>query len=188
MNAPVIHNFKTQNAYSQQPDDEAFWSSIYSKQFPGFVGFILNNRNNAAQHMGIDRVIFLDNGQTFRIDEKKRPLTRGDILLEYISNDRTGTPGWIEKDLPIDFIAYAFMDTRTAYLLPWHFLRRAWRENKSKWLKEADDRTNGFSKVPGKNPTYTTWSVAVPVNALYFAINRASIACDVDAAAGEVKQ
>jgi hypothetical protein len=53
--------------------------------------------NTSSQRQGIDRVIHLANGQTIYIDEKKRASVYPDILLEYISVDKTGALGMIDS-------------------------------------------------------------------------------------------
>jgi len=117
--------------------------------------------------MGIDRLILLSSGQVLRIDEKKRATDYDDILLEYLSNDVTGAPGWIEKNLYIDYLAYAFSVKRICYLLPWLMLRKAWIENGEIWRQR-------YRPIIAHNETYSTHSIAVPINVLYRAVDRAT--------------
>jgi hypothetical protein len=168
----VVHDFQQQNAYSQKPADEAFWESAYRAYFPDFLSMTPCIPDVNAQRTGVDRVIVLTNGREIRIDEKKRAKTHGangtpDILLEFLSNDQTGAPGWIEKPLAVDFIAYAFMDTRCVYMLPWDGLRRVWRGNGGGWKKKY-----GVKKA--ENNGYATHSTPVPVPELFRAISAAS--------------
>jgi len=120
--------------------------------------------------MGIDRIIMLANGQSISIDEKKRGKVYGDILLEYISVDTTGAPGWIEKDLVIDYLAYAFIPSKRCYLFPWLLLRRAWRQFGEGWKEK-------YCKIIAQNNGYQTISVAVPIEILQAAV---ASACVID--------
>lgn len=122
----------------------------------------------ACQRDGVDRVIVLANGKVLKIDEKKREREYSDILLEYISSDARGTPGWIEKDLPIDYLSYAFMPIQTAYLFPWDMLRRAWLYYKPKWIVE-------HKRIEAQNNGYRTISVAVPIQTVKAAVALAMV-------------
>lgn len=164
----VVHNFNERLRYSQQASAESFWNRVYTKAFPDMVNHMPCNGNTLSQRLGIDRVIHLSSGRTLYIDEKKREKVYSDILLEYISNDSSGTPGWMDKDLQIDYLAYAFMPTKRVYLFDWLMLRRAWLQYKDTWL-------NKYERIPAKNEGYTTWSVAVPIPVLHKAVRTATI-------------
>jgi len=164
----MIHNFAEMLVYSEEASDEPFWREVYKKAFPNMVNEMLGSGNTESQRMGIDRVVLLANGKMLKIDEKKRQRCYPDILLEYVSVDTTGAPGWIEKDLPIDYIAYAFMPTKRVYLLPWDMLKRAWDHYKKDWLAK-------YKIPPAQNNGYKTLSVAVPIDILLNAVKSASI-------------
>lgn len=170
-----MHDFRERLEYSDRMSDEPFWDAVYRKAFPNLVNHMQCKGDFDSQRLGVDRLLFLGNNHVLRVDEKKRSEVWPDILLEYLSVDTAGKPGWIELDKAIDYIAYAFMPSRKVYLLPWPLLRRAWLENGERWKQKARDREDGFCIIPAKNPGYTTHSVAVPINTLYCAINRASI-------------
>jgi hypothetical protein len=162
-------------AYSLEASDEPFWEAAYRKAFPSFRSMGMPETDSEEQRRGIDRRVFLQNDTMLLIDEKKRPKTWGDILLEYISVDKPFKPGWIEKDNAIDFIAYAFMDTQKVYFFQWQFLRRAWLQRKEIWLACGQEGRNGFRIVPAKNRTYTTYSLAIPIPNLYAAVTAAML-------------
>lgn len=164
----MIHDFRDSLAFSEVASDEAFWEDVYRKAFPNFVNHMLASADTASQRLGIDRVIVLGNGKILTIDEKKRKEVYQDILLEYISVDTTGAPGWIEKDLTIDFLAYAFMPTKRVYLFSWPILRRAWTRYKAEWIKT-------YRNIIAQNNGYKTLSVAVPIDVLIKAVSTASI-------------
>jgi hypothetical protein len=162
-------------AYSHKASDESFWEAVYREAFPDFVGFLPNLDRNEAQFRGVDRVILRGNDQVLRVDEKKRGRDYGDVLLEYLSVDTAGKAGWIEKDLAIDYLAYAFMPSRKVYLFPWLLLRRAWREHGGEWKRLGDQEREGFKTCKAQNDGYQTHSVAVPLDKLFRAISRASV-------------
>lgn len=164
----VVHNFHERLRYSQTTSDEPFWEAVYRKAFPSLVCQVICKGNNEAQHKGIDRVLMLANGRIVKIDEKKRERDYSDILLETVSNDRTGAVGWIEKDLDIDYLAYAFMPSKRCYMLDWQMLRRAWQANKAAWIEQ-------FKKIEAKNAGYSTWSLAVPIKTVLVAMATASM-------------
>ena len=125
------HSFRESLERGESARNEPFWLAVYQKAFPGLVSTVRNDcRNqsagNAAQYAGIDRWLCMSSGKVIAVDEKVRDKDYGDILLEYLSNDRTNAPGWIEKDLAIDWLAYAVMPSKRCYLFPWLLLRRSW--------------------------------------------------------------
>jgi len=164
----MIHNFKERLAFSEVSGDELFWENVYKKAFPNLVSMMACPGDTVSQRLGIDRVLLLASGKIIKIDEKKRAADYPDILLEYLSVDTTGAPGWIEKDLPIDYLAYAFMPSQRVYLFPWDMLRRAWKFYKIEWI-------NKYKIPPAKNKGYNTHSVAVPLKELHNAVKTAMI-------------
>lgn len=164
----IEHDFRTSLRYSEAASDEPFWDEIYRKAFPNLVNHMLASGDTQSQRQGTDRVIILANNVVLKIDEKKRTEVYNDILLEYISVDTTGAPGWIEKDLAIDYLAYAFMPTKRVYLYPWIMLRRAWIHYKFEWLKD-------YKPVKAVNRGYNTFSLPVPIEVLKNAVSLASV-------------
>lgn len=165
-----IHRFDQSLQISEAGGLEPFWDQVYRKHFPTLVACVPLRGDTAAQRQGKDRAIHLANGSVLYIDEKIRPNRRDDrdILLEYLSNDRTGAPGWIEQDKAIDYLAYAFVARKRVYIFPWLQLRRAWCHYKSIW--QAD-----YAPIPARNPTYTTYSTPVPTDILRKAVSTAAI-------------
>lgn len=154
-----IHNFKERLDYSEKAGHELFWNAVYQKAFPDMEFHKLCTSNCNGQRLGVDRVVYLKSGKTLYIDEKKREKTWDDILIEYISVDTEQTPGWIEKPLLIDYLAYAFMPTQKCYLFPWQLLQRSWKHFKSCWLGK-------YPTITARNDNYNTLSVAVPIDVL----------------------
>lgn len=169
----VVADFRTDLAYSEDPDDERFWEAIYRQAFQAFLRCMAAPGDTVSQRKGIDRIVMLTNGIVLKMDEKKLRHDYPHMFLEYISNDRTGAPGWIEKELEIDYITYAFMPTRRAHLVPWIPLQRAWQMNKAGWIAMAQEERDGFRMVITENRGYRTHGVAVPWRHIFPAIARA---------------
>lgn len=162
-----IHDFRTELSFSDAASDEPFWDAVYRKAFPDMIGHVHCTQDGLGQRAGIDRAIYLNSGRTIYIDEKKRRADYDDILLEYVSNNVTNSPGWIEKQMQIDYLAYAFMPRQKVFLFPWDMLRRAWVNYKDAWMGK-------YKKIEADNYTYKTLSLAVPTPVLQ---NAVSLAC-----------
>ncbi len=164
-----VHNFSERLAFSEKAGHEDFWASIYKKAFPNMVFHKLCTGWCQGQYLGIDRVIQLTSGKTIYVDEKKREQNYSDIFLEFISNDKTNSPGWMEKDLQIDYLAYAFLPSRRVYLIDWLMLKRAWKHFKDIWKQKYSPH------IQAQNTGYRSIGVAVPIPELIKAVTRAGI-------------
>lgn len=163
----IVHDFEEELEWSARASCEPFWDAVYRKAFPNLVSHMPCPGDTVSQRQGIDRVVLLASGRLLRIDEKKRRKDYDDFLLEFVSVDTTGAPGWIEKDLPIDYLAYAFMPSRRCFLLPWDLLRRAWQRYGNDWKGRYCHRY-------AQNNGYRTVSVAVPILTVRKAVATAS--------------
>ena len=160
------NDFHADLKFSNEASTMDFWDQIYKKAFVDMDHTEICTDKH-WQHQGVDKVVYLTNGHTYHIDEKTRRRVWPDIALEYISNDTTGTSGWMEKDLNLDYLAYAFMPIQTVYLFPWPILRRTWKHYKDQWFELARSKEkNGYSIIKAPNDGYTTWSVGVPIKTL----------------------
>lgn len=161
-----MHDFKEDLAYSNSASDAGFWDAVYRKAFPNIVNHMVCDGDHDSQRQGIDRLILLSNGQVLKIDEKKRRSEWADICIEYAHTN--GKPGWIEKDLAIDYLAYAFMASKRCYLFPWAMLKRAWGHYGKSWKSK-------YQTVRSENRGYTTLSIAVPIEVLRRAVSQACV-------------
>lgn len=160
MSNPTPYDFEECLAASHAAEDLPFWGEAYRKAFPTMRR--MENLRSDGQHQraGIDRVIILDSAKVIYVDEKYRRRSKltgkvyDDIALEYISNDRRGTPGWVCKPLLADYIAYAIGPLGKCYLLPVPQLQAVWQEYGNTWL--ATKR-----KFPTQNSGYKTLNVCV---------------------------
>lgn len=164
----VVHSFQASLARSHEHADAPWWDGVYRTAFPSMAACVCIRDDGWAQRGGVDRVITLKSGRTILVDEKVREKTWPDILLERWSDDRKKTPGWVQKQLLCEFIAYAFIPSETCYLLPTLTLQRAWRIHGRDWIAE-------YGEVRSPNPGYFTASVPVPIDVLMGALNEATV-------------
>ncbi|MBV9842415.1 MAG: hypothetical protein JOY99_12950 [Sphingomonadaceae bacterium] len=94
-------------------------------------------------------------GRVYTVDEKVRTEDWPDVLLEQWSDEARRSPGWVQKPLAADFIAYAYAPSRVCYLLPVVPLQRAWRQHGREWIKR-------YGQVRAQNIGYVSVSVPVP--------------------------
>jgi len=162
----AVHDFADSLAASHRASDLPIWEEIYRKSFPDFLAMVDHRQDGEHQRAGIDRSVILENSKQILIDEKIRWKPYPDIAVEYLSNDRTGAPGWACKPLRADYIAYAIAPLGMCYLLPVIQLQQAWRRKGEIW------KASCFI-VRAPNRGYTTLSAAVPVHELFSEIGRA---------------
>lgn len=162
------HHFRTSLAISDSYRGAGWWIPVYQRAFPRLESAVAVKDDGWAQRGGIDRLVTLSCGRTFSIDEKVRLHEWPDILLEQWSDEARRIPGWVQKPLACDFIAYAFAPTGVCYLLPVPALQRAWRMFGRDWIKH-------YGKRRAYNPGYVSVSVPVPKTELIWAIAQAMI-------------
>lgn len=165
----MIHDFQTSLAASHAASDNPIWLHVYRQFFPDMLASVDHRDDGEHQRAGIDRSITLANSKQILIDEKVRYKDYGDILLEYISVDRTNAPGWVCKPIRCDYIAYAILPRGKAYLLPVLPLQRAWRAKGNLWLETYGTR-------PASNKGYKTLNCPIPFKVLFDALTTAQIA------------
>jgi hypothetical protein len=157
-----VHRFADSHAVSAQYGAD-WWIPIYRQLFPTLMSAVAIEHDGWAQRAGIDRLLTLACGRTFTVDEKIRTEDWPDVLLERWSDERRKSPGWVQKPLACDFIAYAHAPAATCVLLPVPALQRAWRQHGRQWIGLYGQRR-------AKNAGYTSVSVPVPRGVLMQAI------------------
>jgi len=165
---PKIHRFADSLAVSNAHTDSGWWLDLYRRAFPRLASAVPVRSDGWAQRGGVDRVLTLECGRTYTVDEKVRTQEWPDILLEQWSDEARRVPGWVQKPLACDFIAYAYAPTGVCYLLPVPPLQRAWRHNGRRWIERYGVRR-------AHNPGYVTANVPVPRPVLMQAIVDAMI-------------
>lgn len=171
----TVHNFADSLALSNQHADAPWWESVYRRAFPGFSQMMSVRNDGWAQRGGIDRIVLTEGGRQYAIDEKVRTQDRDDFCLEAWSDFERRVPGWMNKDLACDFIAYAFVPSRRCYLLPFATLRLAWKRNGAGWMDSARRDAAGFRVIRADNGRYTTLSVAVPIDVVMASLQAAML-------------
>lgn len=149
-------------ALSERFGDE-WWLPIYRRAFPSLRSAVAVRSDGWAQRGGIDRLLTLACGRTYTVDEKIRTQDWPDVLLERWSDEAARSPGWVQKPLAADFIAYAHAPAATCVLLPVPALQRAWRQHGRQWIGLYGQRR-------ARNAGYTSVSVPVPRGVLMQAI------------------
>lgn len=148
---------------SERHADSEWWLDTYRRAFPRLRSAVSVRQDGWAQRGGVDRVLTLACGRTYTVDEKVRAEDWNDILLEQWSDEERRSPGWVQKPLACDFIAYAYAPSGVCYLLPVAPLQRAWRQHGRQWIKEYGQRR-------AQNLGYVSVSVPVPRAVLMWAI------------------
>ena len=164
----MANSFQEDLKYSDSATAKGFWGDAYEEAFPTMSAWAINDENNQSQRLGIDHLIHLGSGRTLRIDAKSRREVWDDILLEFCAKKGKGVAGWINKDLQIDYLAYAFEPIRQVHLFDWITLQRAWRKYGDR-LKENCEIVEAYNE-PSYGEPYTTQSVAVPIDWLKQAV------------------
>lgn len=163
-----MNNFHNDLAFSESSRTSDFWLKAYKNFFVDFSGWEYCN-DLSSQKIGIDRIVYTSgNKRGYYIDEKTRRKFYNDILIEDVSNDNTGAAGWINKDLSIDFLAYAFINVKRVYIFPWPALRRVWHYYGKEWRSNC-------RKITAKNKGYNTISYAVPTDLLIDKVNKSMV-------------
>lgn len=171
----TVHQFSQSLALSKLQENAAWWPLVYNSAFPGHLSAVSVRDDGWAQRGGIDRVITLKSGKVVTVDEKVRSKSYGDIALERWSDKARKTPGWMQKDLACDYIAYAFVPDQRCYLLSFLSLRSAWIKNGRDWITRAEANADGFRVVTAKNTSYVTESIAVPIPKLLTALQQTQV-------------
>lgn len=155
-------------AMSEKHGEASWWLDTYRRAFPRLQSAVSVREDGWAQRGGVDRVLTLSCGRTYTVDEKVRGEDWDDILLEQWSDEARRKPGWVQKPLACDFIAYGFAPSGVVYLLPVAPLQRAWRMHGREWIASYGQRR-------ALNPGYVSVGVPVPRQELMEAIVRALV-------------
>jgi hypothetical protein len=152
-----VNDFKTDLQYSLDQRECDMFDTFYKRAFPGLIDIELVE-DMERQRKGIDKVLHFGSGYAVTIDEKKRRTDYGDILLELWSKYEDKKRGWLYYS-QCDYIVYAVMPSKTAYLLPVFLLKKAWQTNKGQWLQN-------YKTKASRNDGYTTMNIPIPTDVL----------------------
>jgi len=158
-----MNNFKDQLKYSYE--DPGVFEEAYKRYFPGYVGskFV---ENKDEQYRGIDKILFMRDGRQISVDEKKRGIDYGDILLEIFSNDKSKRLGW-SLTAESEYICYYVVPIKTFYFMRVLEIRK-WIVDNGEDIKKVlkGGNVKNIIKVVAKNPGYNTISIAVKTQVL----------------------
>lgn len=176
-----VHHFDESVRRSESAKEHAMWRAAFERAFPGAVSIAqVASGPSQAQKLGIDYVVTLSSGRSQNIDAKARPSwDKRDVALE-VEHVHRGSgrsePGWMEKELQIDYLAYGLVKLHLVYVLPWPMLRRAWLHFREPWIAKAKARRDGFFWSQANNDDrYTSCCCCVPERILLDAVRLASV-------------
>jgi hypothetical protein len=184
---PTVHSFNCSLQLAKDAGELPVCELVYRKLFSGFQSMAHHPRNGPHQKVGWDRTITLWTGKTVHVDDKFRfnAWRYKDILLEYVSVDKKGSPGWVCKPLLADYIGYIKMPRAIpsneslfeeltpkhqwlvigeAFLLPVIQLQQAWARCGKEWIDKYKTRV-------ADNGSYNTLNCPVPVEVLFSEID-----------------
>lgn len=169
------HTFEESLSRSKAASALPFWEETYRKAFPSLVGICRHDPAGFWQHEGIDVSITLENSKQILVDEKVRfknaltGLIYDDIALEIWSDLARKKPGWIQKPLRADFIAYAIAPLGICYMLPVLQLQQAWKRFGQTWV-------DWFGTIKARNygpgGSWETISVCLPPDDVFWAVEQ----------------
>lgn len=158
----TIHDFDRSLHYSHHQQDAYWWEVVYKRAFPTLVGMQDVRQDGWAQRAGIDRRLLLADASYIDIDEKVRDKDYGDVLLEVWSDFDRRKPGWIQKPLAIDYLAYAIKESATVYLFPFRLLQATFAQHRDEWSAYCKEQRRGYKTVDAQNRGYVTRSLVLP--------------------------
>lgn len=165
MGGEIKHDPQADIDKSIEESKAPWWIDIYRKLFPDLKDMVYVGHDGWAQRQGIDRIVFLNTGRIYYINEKVRYKDYGDILIEFISNSKEMTSGWAEKDLICDFILYVVLPSKKALLIPYQSFKRLWKKYRDLWIEKY--------RSSSPNEGYDTLNVHVPKEEFFTALREA---------------
>lgn len=164
----IVHDFRESLGKSAAQANAPWWYEVYKLAFPSMAACVYVRKDGWAQRGGVDRMLTLESGRTISVDEKVREKDWNDIALERWSDEAKQKPGWIQKPLLCDYIAYAFIPSRRCYLFPTLLLQRAWRLSGREWIAS-------YGQIRAYNKGYVTISIPVPIPVLLSALSNSIV-------------
>ena len=149
------------------------WPFAYRAFFaPRNVVKIEKIEDRGIQRLGGDKRIYLENGQSYLIEEKFNPRAYPRLPVElrhtWNSDGSLKELGWTFKNLECDYVAYTFENTLEFYFLRFPPLKELAEENADVWERYGKKKLNGFWHTLEDNEAegYTTHMVYVPIKLL----------------------
>ena len=166
-----IYSFENNLAFSEANQQDERWNQAYQVFFPELSRIELVS-NNESQDRGIDKIVYMQDGKQYNIDEKVDRKGYPRFPIEIWQDHIRGYPGWAVKEgQKTDYIAYLVFPLQHYYLVPYKDLKEALRRNYQEWLGNAENRRNGFvyAKVLNDKKFGNVWethNICVPFDIL----------------------
>jgi hypothetical protein len=164
----VQHDFATSLAAEQADTDDGRTKKLIATMFP-VAAARWRTLDVRRQKNGSDIRIEMPFGPPVVIDLKfrRKGIPENDFLIEYISVDRTGIPGWAcDPKKTNDCVGYIFKRTWNLWRLPAPALREIWNLKSAEWIDK-------FGTISANNIDYKTLNCPVPIKTLARALNGA---------------
>jgi len=146
---------------------EPMWIEFYQKKFPGYLHIESTQETklnkSKEQNDGIDRIITEADGTRTFVEEKIVLNVYDEISFEWMSNDVSGKPGWIEDEYLCNYLAYAFIPIKTIYFYDWKALKKMWKKYGEHWKKSKGCKQIVKTTTMPNLYTYRSLSTAVPI-------------------------
>ena len=167
-----IYSFDDNLKFSEKNQRDPRWNKAYQAFFPGLSHIELVS-DSKFQDSGVDKIIYMKDGQQYNIDEKVDRKGYPRFPIEIIQDSISDRPGWAVKEGQMtDYIAYLVKPKQNYYLIPYKALADALQKNYQQWLNMAKSREyNGFLYRVVKNDkeggvVWHTHNICVPLEFL----------------------
>ena len=167
-----IYSFENNVAYIKENRNDDHWNRAYRFFFPQMFRIEEVSETDPRQKVGIDQIVYLEDGTQYNIDEKVDRKGYPRFPIEIWQAHNKGYPGWaVKEDQQTDYIVYLVEPSQNYYLIPYKELKDVYRENEQQWLNYAQNRLNGFIYGKAWNNTrdgepWDTHNVCVPFKLL----------------------
>jgi hypothetical protein len=132
---------------------------VIRTMFPGCTQIEYHDDDLEKQAVGVDASVFTEEEYQVEIKLRYRNSRSGrvydDLLIEYVSNDVSDAPGWIEKETHSDYFLYLIPEGGRGYKLPVGAMQAIWRHLGEKWKR-------AYKTLKAPNRQYNTLNVPVP--------------------------
>lgn len=125
-----VYDFQEELAWSHE--DEKVFDAVYAKIFDGNYDRTQRVEDLALQKHGIDAFIYLKDGMSIRVDEKKDKRERANIFIEEWSDYEREKRGWFYTSR-CDAIVYCIWPSKRFFWLPLRSMRRAFHAHFDEW-------------------------------------------------------
>jgi hypothetical protein len=158
-----IHKYSKSNRFSEDPQIMASSNKFIRKKLSKFykVKEIVFVKDKTLQSQGVDKILTTFDSKIIRIEEKIRKVTRSDVLLELIGDNRRYLKeeiglGWALRPYDTDLLLYYFVDSDSGILLSWKKFKVMLDKNLPKWYDLAKKEQKGFALKKAHNVETST--------------------------------